>query len=253
MSDRQRADGVATSRSGSGWVGRTVPATVGEQEWVAESCTVLLDIDGTLVDSNYHHAIAWQRALRRAGVEVLMADVHRSIGLGGDHMIERHAPGVEAPLEDWWHEEFEPLIPELRPTPGGAALIAHLAEAGATNVYATSGNAADVDTLRAIIGADRWISGAVNANEVESSKPAPDILELAMRRVGADPARTILIGDSTWDVEAATAARLPCIGLTCGGISAAELEAAGAIEVYETPQDLLDHVRSSQLHRLLTI
>ncbi len=219
---------------------------------MASSFTVLLDIDGTLVDSNYHHAIAWQRALRRAGVEVLTADLHRSIGLGGDHMIERHAAGEDAPLEAWWHEEFKPLMRELRPTPGAAALIAHLAEAGATNVYATSGNAEDVETLRALIDADRWISAAVNSNEVASSKPAPDILELAMRRAGADPGRTMLIGDSTWDVHAATAARLPCIGLTCGGISAAELTAAGAIEVYETPQDLLDHTRTSALHRLMT-
>jgi phosphoglycolate phosphatase-like HAD superfamily hydrolase len=225
---------------------------LGNKSQVAESFTVLLDIDGTLVDSNYHHAIAWQRALRRAGVEVLMADVHRSIGLGGDHMVEWHAAGVDAPLEDWWHEEFKPLMPELRPTPGGAALIAHLAESGATNVYATSGNADDVDTLRAIIGADRWISAAVNANEVASSKPAPDILELAMRRAGADPGRTILIGDSTWDVQAANAARLPCIALTCGGSSAAELAAAGAIEVYETPHDLLDHTRTRPLSQLLT-
>jgi phosphoglycolate phosphatase-like HAD superfamily hydrolase len=219
---------------------------------VAEPFTVLLDIDGTLVDSNYHHAIAWHRALRRAGVAVLIADIHRSIGLGGDHMIERHAAGVDAPLEDWWHEEFRPLMPELRPTPGGAALIAHLAQSGATNVYASSGNADDVDTLRAIIGADRWISAAVNANEVASSKPAPDILELAMPRAGGDPGRTILIGDSTWDVQAANAARVPCIGLTCGGISAAELAAAGAIKVYETPQDLLDHTRTSPLSQLLT-
>jgi phosphoglycolate phosphatase-like HAD superfamily hydrolase len=219
---------------------------------VAEPFTALWDIDGTLVDSNYHHAIAWQRALRRAGVEVLIADIHRSIGLGGDHMIERHAAGVDAPLEDWWHEEFRPLMPELRPTPGGAALIAHLAQSGATNVYASSGNADDVDTLRAIIGADRWISAAVNANEIASSKPAPDILQLAMRRAGGDPGRTILIGDSTWDVQAANAARLPCIALTCGGISAAELTAAGAIEVYETPQDLLDHFSTSPLNQLLT-
>lgn len=138
------------------------------------------------------------------------------------------------------------------PDTWGRALIAHLAESDATNVYATSDNADDVDTLRAIIGADRWISAAVYANEVASSKPAPDILELAMRRAGADPGRTILIGDSTWDVQAANAARLPCIGLTCGGISAAELAAAGAIEVYETPQDLLDHTRTSPLSRLLT-
>jgi HAD superfamily hydrolase (TIGR01509 family) len=214
---------------------------------VLQAFTVLLDVDGTLVDSNYHHALAWHRALRRAGVEVLMADIHRSIGLGGDHMIERHASGVDAPLEDWWHEEFKPLMPELRPTPGAAALIRHLAEAGATNVYATSGNADDVGTLRTLIGADHWITAAVNGDEVAYSKPAPDIFELAMRRADADASRTVVIGDSTWDVEAATAAGLPCIALTCGGISATELAAAGAFAVYETPQYLLDHLAERPL------
>jgi beta-phosphoglucomutase-like phosphatase (HAD superfamily) len=214
---------------------------------MASSLTVLLDIDGTLVDSNYHHAIAWHRALRRAGVDVLMTEIHRAIGLGGDHMIERFAPDHEAPLEAWWHDEFEPLMDELRPTPGGAALIAHLAETGATCVYATSGSAQDVGTLRAIIGADRWIAAAVSSDEVASSKPAPDIFELAMRRVDANPSQTVVIGDSTWDVEAATAARLPCIGLTCGGTSAGELTTAGAVDVYDTPGHLLDHIRDSRL------
>jgi phosphoglycolate phosphatase-like HAD superfamily hydrolase len=216
---------VATVGTGKGWS-------------VGERFSALLDIDGTLVDSNYHHALAWQRALRRAGVEALMTDLHRSIGMGGDHMVQRFAAGLDAPVEDWWHEEFLPLRTELRPTPGAGTLIRDLADAGATNVYATSGQAADVDALRALIGADRWIAAAVNSSEVAASKPAPDIFELAMRRVDADRSRTVVVGDSRWDVEAATAAGVACIALTCGGISEGELTAAGARAVYETPQHL---------------
>jgi HAD superfamily hydrolase (TIGR01509 family) len=213
--------------------------------------TVLFDIDGTLVDSNYHHALAWHRALRRTGIEVLLTELHRSIGLGGDDMVERFAAGVEAPIQEWRQEEFQPLKAELRPTPGGASLIATLAKAGVTVVYATSGNPEDVDELRAIIGADQWITGAVNSSEVQSSKPAPDIFELAMRRADAEPSRSLVVGDSTWDVEAASAARLPCVALTCGGVSAPELLAAGATAVYDTPHDLLDHLADSPLSAFL--
>jgi HAD superfamily hydrolase (TIGR01509 family) len=218
---------------------------------VDDTATVLLDLDGTLVDSNYHHALAWHRALRRAGLDVLLTELHRAIGLGGDQVVARFAAGVEVPVHDWQLEEFAPLKAELRPTPGAAALVAGLAQAGATVVYATSGSPADVGDVRAVIGADEWVTAAVSSGEVAVSKPAPDIFELAMRRAGADASRTIVVGDSTWDVEAATAARLPCIGLTCGGISAAELTGAGAIAVYATPQALLDDLAGSPIGPLL--
>jgi len=182
---------------------------------------------------------------------VLLRDLHRAIGLGGDHMVERFAGDVDAPVEDWWHEEFQPLMAELRPTPGAAALVATLGRSGTSNVYATSGRAEDVTAMRELIGADEWISAAVSSSEVASSKPAPDIFELAMRRVGAGPSRTIVIGDSTWDIEAAAAAGLACIAVTCGGTGAAELTAAGAVAVYETPRDLLDHLGESPLHGVL--
>src|SRR3954447_6115327 len=118
--------------------------------------TVLLDIDGTLVDSNYHHGFAWNRALRRGGIIAPMAEIHRAIGMGADQLLARFAPGRDEPFESWWHEEFEPLITELAATSGATDLVAHLAAAEVTNVYATSGSPDDVDRLRAIIGADPW-------------------------------------------------------------------------------------------------
>jgi beta-phosphoglucomutase-like phosphatase (HAD superfamily) len=214
--------------------------------------TVLLDIDGTLVDSSYHHALAWSRALRRGGLVVPVAEIHRTIGMGADQLLERLAPGRDEPFEDWWHAEFRPLLAELEPTRGGAELIRHLASGDVTNVYATSGSPEDVGTLREIIGADRWVSAAVNSGEVEASKPAPDIFRLAMHRVDADPSHTIVLGDSVWDVLAATACGVGCVAVTCGGISAAELTAAGALAVYRDPRDVLDHLADSPIGALLT-
>jgi phosphoglycolate phosphatase-like HAD superfamily hydrolase len=214
--------------------------------------TVLLDIDGTLVDSNYHHSLAWSRALHRAGVTVPLAEIHRTIGMGADQLIERLAPASDGPLEEWWHAEFEPLLAEIRPTRGGSDLIRHLAASGSTNVYATSGSADDVGTLRDVIGADEWIAAAVNSSEVDVSKPAPDIFQLAIRRVDADPQRTIVVGDSVWDVRAATACGIGCVAVACGGIGTDELLAAGALAVYRDPQDLLEQLAASPLAALLT-
>ena len=202
--------------------------------------TVLLDIDGTLVDSNYHHGLAWYRALRRGGIIVSIAQIHRAIGMGADQLLERFAPGREDPFEEWWHAEFEPQIDELASTTGAADLVRHLAAEDIVNVYATSGNAQDVGRLRAIIGADAVIAAAVNSAEVEASKPSPDIFELAMQRVDAERGRTMVLGDSVWDVHAATACGIACVAVTCGGTSAAELVDAGAVAVYEHPGEILD-------------
>ena len=209
--------------------------------------TVLLDIDGTLVDSNYHHSLAWYRSFRRGAITAPIAELHRSIGMGADQLLQRFAPDRDEPFEDWWHDEFEPCIDELAATRGASDLICHLASLGVTNVYATSGNAQDVDRLRAVIGADRWIADTVNASEVEASKPAPDIFRLAMHRADAEAERTIVLGDSVWDVHAATACGVGCVAVTCGGTSAAELIAAGAIAVYRDPHDLLAQLARSPL------
>ena len=212
---------------------------------------VVFDVDGTLVDSNYFHVIAWQRAFWRDDRSVAAADIHRLIGMGADQMLPVliGAPGPQ--LEDLWHEEFLAMRDEVQPTEGAADLVRAVSELGASVVYATSGKAEDVRVLRAVIGADRWVDEVVSSNDVEHSKPAPDIFELALRRCGGDPGRTMVIGDTTWDVRAATAARLPCIGLTCGGITAHELTAAGAVAVFDTPAHLLEQLSVSPIGRLL--
>jgi beta-phosphoglucomutase-like phosphatase (HAD superfamily) len=127
-----------------------------------------------------------------------------------------------------------------------------LKEHGATTVYASSGQPDDVSFLRALIGADEWIDEVVNSAEVEASKPAPDIFQLALARVGARPEAAIVVGDTVWDVEAAAACGLRCVAVTTGGISRAELVDAGAAAVYDSPAALLAEFAASPLGKLLT-
>lgn len=218
---------------------------------LAQATTVVFDVDGTLVDSNYFHVIAWQRAFRRDDRDVAAADLHRLIGMGADQMLPELIGVHSQHLEDLWHEEFLALHDEVRPTDGAADLVRAVSERGASVVYATSGKADDVGVLRSVIGADRWVDEVVSSNDVERSKPAPDIFELALRRCEGDPSRTVVIGDTVWDIRAADAARLPCIGLTCGGIARSELTAAGAVAVFDSPAQLLDRLADSPVGHLL--
>jgi HAD superfamily hydrolase (TIGR01509 family) len=218
---------------------------------ISRSQTVVFDVDGTLVDSNYFHVIAWQRAFRRDGRTVAAADIHRLIGMGGDQMLPVLVGAPSQRLEVLWHEEFLALRDEVQPTEGATDLVRAVAERGATVVYATSGKADDVSALRNVIGADRWVDHVVSSDDVEHSKPAADIFELALRRSHSEPSHTVVVGDTVWDVRAATGARLPCVGLTCGGISAHELRSAGAIAVFDSPAHLLERLSESPVGRLL--
>jgi HAD superfamily hydrolase (TIGR01549 family) len=218
---------------------------------MARRCAVLLDIDGTLVDSNYFHAVAWYRSFRAHGHDVLLTDLHRLVGMGADQMIERILGDADADLEEGWKDAFGPMRDEIVATPGACELVRALKERGAVTVYATSGQPQDVEALRKVIGADEWIDETVSSEEVDASKPAPDIFRLALERTGVDAADAAVVGDTVWDIEAARACGVPCVTVTTGGISRAELQAAGAEAVYASPQDLLDHLDASPLRRLL--
>jgi HAD superfamily hydrolase (TIGR01509 family) len=210
----------------------------------------LLDVDGTLVDSNYVHTLAWFRSFKTSGHVVPMARIHRLVGMGADQLLEellgRHDPAVE----NGWQEEFARLRDEIPALPGAAELARALHERGVTVVLATSGKPDDVEVLRKAIGADRWVDGVVNSSEVESSKPAPDIFSKALDVAGAEPADAVVVGDTVWDVRAAAACGLPCVAVTCGGISRSELDEAGAVAVYRDPEELVAELDRSPLARL---
>jgi HAD superfamily hydrolase (TIGR01549 family) len=220
---------------------------------VTQPPAVLLDVDGTLVDSNYFHAIAWFRAFRQHDVTITFNEIHRLIGMGADQMLERLVPDEDQkPYEDAWQRNFIELRDEIPATPGACDLVRTLKVRGLTTVYATSGKPDDVEALRKVIGADEYVDHAINSSEVEASKPASDIFELAMQCAEVTADRAMVIGDTVWDVEAAAACGLRCITVRTGGISEAELREAGAIAVYDSPQHLLDELTDSPLARLLS-
>jgi phosphoglycolate phosphatase-like HAD superfamily hydrolase len=216
---------------------------------------VLFDVDGTLVDSNYLHTLAWWQAFRRLGHDLPMASIHRAIGMGGKrlvaHLLGRDRAEDEAQvLEDTHTAVFSTYWPSLRRFDGAQDLIRGCAEAGLTTVLASSAKQEELQVLRSVIDADAWLSDATSSSDADNSKPAPDILEAALQAGGLQAGDAIFIGDAVWDVLAAGKLGIPTIGLTCGGTSEAELREAGAVEVYSGPRDLLESFERSRLGKL---
>jgi HAD superfamily hydrolase (TIGR01509 family) len=201
----------------------------------------ILDIDGTLVDSNYQHALAWYRALRQHGHVLPIWRIHRHIGMGGDQLVAALC-GDEVEREqgdDIRTAEkalYFALIDEVEPLHGARELMEDLKRRGRRVVLASSAKPEEVehylDLLDARGLADAWTS----SGDVERTKPAPDLVEAAIERIGGGPA--VMVGDSTWDCKAAQAAGVPAIGVLTGGFSVDELEAAGAKAVFESIDEL---------------
>jgi len=209
-----------------------------------EPTIAVLDVDGTLVDSNYQHALAWYRALRELGETVPVWRLHRLIGMGGDQLVQsiggdelEERIGSEArEKQGRWVDE---LIGEVSPLPGARDLLLALKERGHRVVLASSGQQRhtdiSLDKLDARGIADAWTS----SSDAEATKPDPDLLQVALKKLGAAPdAAAVMIGDSVWDVEAAKKAGMPAIAVRSGGFGDDELRQAGAIGIYDTPGDL---------------
>ncbi len=201
----------------------------------------ILDVDGTLVDSNYQHVIAWYRAFRDHDVTPPMWRIHRHIGMGGDQLVAAVAgQALERESGDSIREAekrlYEELIDEVSAFEGARELLDELKRRGHDVVLASSAKQEEVehyvDLLDARGLADSWTTSA----DVERTKPAPDLVAVAMRRAGALSA--VMVGDSTWDVEAAARAELKTLAVLTGGFSEAELLDAGAVAVFESLVDL---------------
>ena len=203
---------------------------------------VLLDVDGTLVDSNYHHTIAWSRALREHGHDARLAAIHRLIGMGGSLLLERVIGQSDDEIEGAWRTHFDELIPEVHAFERAGDLLRALHERGVVVVLATSSPKDLLEQLKTKLEADEAIDVVVTADDVDEAKPDPDIFETARDKAGLEADEVIVIGDSVWDVEAAAKAGLRCIAVETGGFSCAELEDAGASAVYRDPKDILDHL-----------
>ncbi|QYJ05452.1 HAD family hydrolase [Nocardioides panacisoli] len=203
---------------------------------------VLLDVDGTLIDSTYHHALAWQRAFTRHTTPPPMARLHRAIGMGGDKLVAHvTSQQTEDRLGDQlradWREEYLQLRGEVAALPGAATMVAEIADAGHRVAVASSGDpqfAQDaVDFLRIGDHLELVLSSA----DVDASKPEPDLVGEALARLG-HPAYAVMVGDTVYDVEAARRADIPCVALLSGGFGLDELEEAGAACIVEHPVDL---------------
>lgn len=201
---------------------------------------VLLDVDGTLADSNLAHARAWSAALRREGFEKTPGEVFPLIGMGGDKLVpELTGQGAESEvgqrLTDGWVQQFRELIPELRPTPGARALIEGLRARGLRVVLATSGEAEIVDALLGQIGLGDLDLERVSSSDVEHSKPDPDLVKAGLHTLGLPAGAALMVGDTPYDAEAARGAGVPCILLRCGGHPGV----GGYGPLYDDPQALL--------------
>jgi HAD superfamily hydrolase (TIGR01509 family) len=211
---------------------------------------VIFDVDGTLVDSNYLHVLAWSRTFAGAGEDVAMASIHRLIGKGSTELVEGLIGKAPAELLDAHGERFAELRADLRPFPAARDLLHAVSERGLIVALASSAKPDDHEANLEALDADGAIAFSTQSGDVDEAKPAPDIFQFALDEADLDRERTVVVGDTVWDVAAACQAGLATIGLTCGGISGAELVDAGAEEVYDGPGHLLDRLDDSIIGRL---
>ncbi len=212
--------------------------------------TAILDLDGTLVDTNYHHAIAWYRALRSRGATLPLWRIHRHIGMGGDQIVaaltsEEFEQEHGDAAREAEAERYKDLIGEVQPLPGARELLVALQKEGHSVILASSAKEDEVehyvDLLDARDLADSWTTSA----DVEETKPAPDLVKSALKRGDGDEA--VMVGDSTFDCEAAGRAGVPTIAVLTGGFSEQELRDAGAVAVFESPAELLERLDQTPL------
>jgi phosphoglycolate phosphatase-like HAD superfamily hydrolase len=204
---------------------------------------VLLDVDGTLVDSNDAHAHAWVKALAEAGVPAEFSTVRRLIGKGGDKLLPE-VSGIDAEstrgkaISGRRGEIFQTgYLPTLTPFPGAKDLLARMTKAGLELAVASSSKKDELKGLLKVCGADEFIEASTSSDDAENSKPDPDIIHAALEQLGHPPEKVILLGDTPYDVQAATKAGVRVVALRCGGWGDADLK--GAVRIYDDPADLL--------------
>jgi HAD superfamily hydrolase (TIGR01549 family) len=210
----------------------------------------ILDIDGTLVDTNYQHAIAWYRAFRDNGIVLPMWRIHRHIGMGGDHMVptlvgERVAEEKGDDIRAAEKELFAELIDECEPMDGARDLLVELKKRGHSVVLASSAKQEELDHYLELLDAAEVADGWTSSADVEATKPEPDIVEAALAKVSDRDG--VMIGDSTFDCIAAERAGLKTIGVLTGGFSEQELREAGAAAVFESIAELRERLDETPL------
>ncbi|WP_035646224.1 HAD family hydrolase, partial [Bradyrhizobium sp. ORS 285] len=210
----------------------------------------LFDLDGTLVDSVYQHVLAWKTALDAENIELSVWRIHRKIGMSGglftNQLLRETGFAMEPDrierLRRAHAAAYQGLGRQVRPLPGARELLAFLTDAGIPWAIATSGRMETAAVNLAALGVDPKQSAVVTRDEVRYAKPDPDLFLAAAARLDAPIERAVVVGDSIWDMLAATRCRALGVGLLSGGYGSEELRQSGAIRVYEDPADLLDHI-----------
>lgn len=205
---------------------------------------VLLDVDGTLVDSNELHVEAWREAFRRHGKEFTREEIHAQIGKGGDMLLEtllneEERERIGKAAEKLHLELFlEKYQPREKPLPGVRELLSQMKQDGLRLVLATSAKEAEIKRHLEVLAIDDLIDGRTGADQADHSKPCPDIFEAALDIAGVKPDEAVVVGDSPWDAVAARRAGIPMLGVLTGGFSEDELRRKGARDVYRDLHDL---------------
>ena len=213
----------------------------------------MLDVDGTLVDSNDAHAHAWVKAFAENGFDVAFGDVRPLIGMGGDKVLDKlaglredepQAKRISTRRQEIFKEEF---LPSLKPFPRPGSLLTAMRARGLRLVVASSAKEDELKGLLAVAGAEDLLQEQTSSDDAEQSKPDPDIVAAALEKIGLPAEEVVMLGDTPYDVEAAARAEVATIALLCGGWSREALE--GALAVYADPADLLENFESSPLGR----
>jgi HAD superfamily hydrolase (TIGR01509 family) len=203
----------------------------------------LLDVDGTLIDSNYQHALAWYRAFRRNGIVLPVWRIHRAVGMGGDQLVPAL---VGRDVEDEQGERiredrdelFQELISEVSPLDGARELIVDLKKRGLRTVLASSSPEKELDHYLDLLDAREVADAWTTKDDVDATKPEPDLVVAALEKAGVDADSAVMVGDTRWDIEAARKAGVETVCLITGGWSEQELREAGAVAVFDSVNEL---------------
>jgi HAD superfamily hydrolase (TIGR01509 family) len=216
---------------------------------------VLFDIDGTLVDSNYLHVDSWSRTFADLGVDVDTWRIHRGIGLDSakllDELLGDRVEELGDDAKDRHAEHYARSVDRLRPIHGARPLLGTLAAEGVRVVLATSAPGNELEELLRVLDVEGSLYAVTSSEDVETAKPEPDVIRVALEKAGVPADRAVMVGDARWDGIAAKRAGVPFVGVLTGGISAAELREVGAVAVYDSVSELLDALGEGPIGPLL--
>jgi HAD superfamily hydrolase (TIGR01509 family) len=218
---------------------------------------VLFDLDGTLVDSNYLHVHAWSRAFTDAHLPVESWRIHRSIGMDGSTLVKSLTDGADdntrRRVKDLHSRYYKETASLLRLLPGARELLQHVEALGLQVVLATSAPEDELSILREVLDSDDLVSAVTSSEDVDTAKPQPDIVQVALDRAGVNAERAVFVGDTVWDVIACQRAAVPTIALLSGGVSREELEKAGAQSIFDNARHLNDRIDDTAIGSLAAV